>query len=86
MAYNCRDGWPTIAEMSGLDTPKYTRWKDLIINSFIVVNGKRNSNGPIESLNSRIKKLISHGNGFKSFERFRNKTMFSLNKNEPIKY
>lgn len=24
MAYNCRDGWPTIAEMSGLDTPKYT--------------------------------------------------------------
>ncbi len=62
------------------------RWKDLIINSFIVVNGKRNSNGPIESLNSRIKKIISHGNGFKSFERFRNKTMFSLNKNEPIKY
>ena len=24
LAYNCRDGWPTIAEMSGLDTPKYT--------------------------------------------------------------
>ena len=26
MAYNCRDGWPTIAEMSGLDTPKYTKF------------------------------------------------------------
>ena len=61
------------------------RWQNQIINSFIVVNGKRNSNGPIESLNSRIKKLISRGNGFKSFERFRNKVMFSLNKNEPIK-
>ena len=24
MAYNCRDGWPTIAEMGGLDSPKYT--------------------------------------------------------------
>ena len=24
MAYNCRDGWPTIAEMGGLQSPKYT--------------------------------------------------------------
>ena len=24
MAYNCRDGWPTIAEMGGLQLPKYT--------------------------------------------------------------
>ena len=24
MAYNCRDGWPTIAEMVGLQLPKYT--------------------------------------------------------------
>ena len=24
MAYNRRDGWPTIAEMGGLDSPKYT--------------------------------------------------------------
>ena len=29
MAYNCRDGWPTIAEMSGLDTPKYTNKEEL---------------------------------------------------------
>ena len=61
------------------------RWKYEIINSFIVYKGRRNSNGPMESLNSRIKNIIHNSYGFKNFKRFRNKVMYSSNKNEPIK-
>ena len=60
-------------------------WKYYIVNSFIRVNGKRMSNGPMESLNGRLKRLISDGYGYSDFERFRNRALFSLNKNEPIK-
>lgn len=59
------------------------RWFPEIINFFIVVDGLRMSNGPMESLNSRIKRIIDNGFGF---SRFRNKVMYSLNKNEPIKF
>ena len=41
--------------------------------------------GPIESLNSRLKRIIGDANGFTDFERFRNRAMFALNYNEPIK-
>ncbi|MEE3344894.1 MAG: ISL3 family transposase [Bacilli bacterium] len=61
------------------------RWKIYIVNSFIRIDGKRLSNGPMESLNGRIKRIISDGYGYKDFNRFRNRVMFSLNKNEPIK-
>lgn len=60
-------------------------WKYYIVNSFIRVNGKRMSNGPMESLNGRLKRLISDGYGYSDFDRFRNRALFSLNKNEPIK-
>ena len=33
------------------------RWKFYIINSFIVIDGKRMSNGPMESLNVRINNI-----------------------------
>ena len=60
-------------------------WKYYIVNSFIRVNGKRMSNGPMESLNGRLKRLLSDGYGYSDFDRFRNRALFSLNKNEPIK-
>lgn len=59
-------------------------WKEEIINSFIRINGKRLSNGPMESENRRIGKIMSDGNGFSNFDRFRNRVMFGLNKDEPI--
>ena len=62
------------------------RWFPEIINSFIVVDGIRMSNGPMESLNSRIRRIIDNGFGFSRFPRFRNKVMYSLNKDEPIKF
>jgi transposase len=60
-------------------------WKFYIVNSFIRVNGKRMSNGPIESLNGRLKRLLDDGYGYTDFTRFRNRAMFSLNRHEPIK-
>ena len=55
-----------------------------IVNSFIRINGKRMSNGPMESANGRLDRLLSDGYGYTNFERFRNRALFSLNKNEPI--
>ena len=62
------------------------RWFPEVVNSFIIVDGKRMSNGPIESLNSRVRRIIDNGFGFSHFSRFRNKIMYSLNKDEPIKF
>lgn len=56
------------------------RWQPEIINSFIEIDNKRMSNGPIESLNSKIKNIIRNACGFTNFKRFRNKAMYSLNK------
>jgi transposase len=62
------------------------RWKYEIINSFLVVDGKRMSNGPMESLNGRIKRLLHDGYGYSNFDRFRNRLMYCLNKNESVNF
>lgn len=61
------------------------RWKKYIKNSFIRINNRRLSNGPIEGLNSRIKTILKSANGIKKFFRLRNRIMYSINKNMPIK-
>ena len=61
------------------------RWKINIKNSFIKVNGKRLYNGPMEGINSRIKTMMKSANGFRNFNRFRNRVIYSINKNVPIK-
>lgn len=61
------------------------KWKLEIKNSFIVCNKRRVSNGPIESTNSKIKTIIKTANGIRKFTRFRNRVMFSINKDIPIK-
>jgi Transposase and inactivated derivatives len=60
-------------------------WSEYIINSFYHVNKRRLSNGPIEGMNSKIKTIIKVSNGMRNFHRFRNRCMYSLNKNTPIK-
>ena len=60
-------------------------WKNEIKNSFIRYHGKRLSNGPIEGANSRIKTILKSGNGYINFNRLRNRIMYSLNKDVPIK-
>ena len=67
------------------------RYKQPILNSFIMVqkNGpgglysSRLSNGPIESLNRKVKALKRLGRGFRSFEHFRNRFLYAA-RNNPV--
>ena len=54
-------------------------WKREYLNSFTWVNGRRISNGPPEGKNNYIKKILSNANGYRNFNRARNKIMFSQN-------
>ena len=75
----CNDS--IFTEFSGL----LSRYKEPIINSFIMVekhgNGElytsRLSNGPIESLNRKVKDLKRLGRGFRNFEHFRNRFLYA---------
>ena len=53
---------------------------DEIIHSFIVVDGRRLSNGIMESRNSIVKLIKKTGNGYVNFARFRNRCMYCMNK------
>lgn len=68
------------------------KYMDPIINSFIMVekngNGKiydsRLSNGPIESINRKAKDLKRLGRGFRNFEHFRNRFLYSTRANPTL--
>ena len=61
------------------------KFEDPIINSFTmvekIVDGKiydsRLSNGPIESINRKVKDLKRLGRGFRNFEHFRNRFLYA---------
>lgn len=60
-------------------------WRTEILNSFIRIGNRRISNGPIESINSRIKILMKNAMKFKNFERLRSRIMYCINKDaKPI--
>ena len=48
----------------------WPHYKDYIINSFIIYNGKRLSNGPIEGINKRVKELKNVMSGYRNSARF----------------
>lgn len=62
-----------------------SNWKVEIKNSFLIYDKRRISNGPIESVNNKIKTVIKTSNGIKSYNRLRNKIMYAINKDIPIK-
>lgn len=64
----------------------FANWKNEIINSFIRINNRRMSNGPIESTNSRMKKIKRNANGYNNFYRFKLRCLYSLNKGSSIKF
>lgn len=66
-------------------TKMLNSWRTEIKNSFICVDDRRLSNGPIESMNSRIKTIMKSSNGYKDFSRLRNRIIYSLNKNTSIR-
>ena len=55
-------------------------WKTYIVNSFMTVDNRRISNGPLEGFNSNFKKMMTVANGLYSFSRFRNRLMYCYNK------
>lgn len=55
-------------------------WRTEILNSFIRIEKRRISNGPVESINGRIKILLKTSLKYKNFERLRNRIMFCINK------
>jgi transposase len=67
------------------------KYRDPIINSFIMVQkygsggiyDSRLSNGPIESLNRKVKDLKRLGRGFSNFEHFRNRFLYA-ERNRPV--
>ena len=67
------------------------KYEEYILNSFIMVEkygaGKiydsRLSNGPIESLNRKVKDLKRLGRGYRNFEHFRNRFLFAT-RNNPV--
>lgn len=67
------------------------QYRDPIINSFILVEKEgpggiydsRMSNGPIESLNRKVKDLKRLGRGFRNFEHFRNRFLYAT-RNAPV--
>ena len=69
------------------------KYKEPIINSFVMVEkcgsgelyDSRLSNGPIESLNRKVKDLKRLGRGFRNFEHFRNRFLYAT-RNNPVLY
>jgi len=67
------------------------KYKEPIINSFVMIeklgrNGKyksRLSNGPIESINRKVKDLKKNGRGFRNFEHFRNRFLYAT-RSDPV--
>lgn len=52
---------------------------EYIINSFTRINGRRISNGPIESRNATIKMIIKTSGGYRNFEHLRERALYVLN-------
>lgn len=56
-----------------------TKWKQEILNSFNWYNGRRISNGPIESRNNIIKLLIRNAAGYRNFNHLRTRIIYCIN-------
>ena len=76
---NC--GIEEYSEFHGL----LVNWRDEIINSFTVVDGRRINNSFMESKNRLVAKLIYNANGFKNFKRTRNRILYCLNWNDTFR-
>ena len=88
----CKHVQGIIDQLLIADIPELTKvartlkhWNKEIIDSFDRFQGRRISNGPVESVNSRIKIIKQNGNGYANFDRFRARVLYSLNKNSSIK-
>lgn len=58
------------------------KWRNEILNSFTWFDGKRISNGPIESRNNIIKLIIRNAAGYRNFEHLRKRIIYCVNYNK----
>ena len=78
--------WTFIDEMKGSPCPEIQKmrktlihWFEEIKNSFIIINGKRLSNGIMESRNGIAKEIKNNANGYRNFARYRNRCLYVMN-------
>ena len=57
-------------------------WKEEILTPFTQINNQRILNGPCESKNNYVKKMLFNANGMTYFQRTRNRVIYSQNKYE----
>ena len=69
------------------DIPEYReftsmlyRWKEEILNSFLLFKGKRLNNGVAENINSTVSLILYNTKGIRNHERRRKRIMYSVNK------
>lgn len=55
------------------------KWRKEILNSFTRINGRRISNGPIESRNNIIKLIIRNAAGYRNFDHLRLRILYVIN-------
>lgn len=56
------------------------KWYEEIVTSFIVIDGRRLSNGIMESRNGIAKKVKNNANGYTNHKRYRNRCLYVMNK------
>ena len=62
-----------------------TNWREEIVNSFTLINGRRINNSYMESKNRVVGRLIFNANGFKNFKRTRNRILYCFNPSDTFK-
>lgn len=85
---NILDTLITEYEFSGINkfyklSNTFKDWRQEILNSFTKYDNRKISNGPIEGRNKYLKIIIKLANGYTNFKRYRNRSMYVLNKYEP---
>jgi len=58
------------------------KWKSEIISSFTLIDGRRISNGSIESRNKTIKLLSKNASGYRNFSHFKLRSIYVINSNK----
>ncbi|RHT00295.1 hypothetical protein DW895_02530 [Firmicutes bacterium AM41-11] len=62
------------------------KWSQEIVNSFTFINGRRITNGIMESRNGVTNEIKKNANGYKNFPRFRNRCLYCMNKDTKPNY
>ena len=87
------DLWKHIEEMKKSNIPEILKlkntlikWSQEIVNSFTFVDGRRITNGIMESRNGVTNEIKKNANGYKNFPRFRNRCLYCMNKDTKPNY